>query len=85
MGLKIFEDQRDELDIVAVTHDESVISSLGRQYHLFVAGFRFEAAIARAALVEGLLLMYLMIAKQLRSWTQRSKFCRTRNTVPYRK
>src|SRR5688500_14701215 len=44
---------------------KTTLASLSRQEELFGKGYHFEVAIARAALVEGLLLQYLFAAKQI--------------------
>src|SRR5437588_11503235 len=66
MSFRVFGDARDDSDIVALKSDGDVLTSLQRQDAMFNSGFGFEAAIARAALVEGLLLHYLLCAKQIR-------------------
>lgn len=64
-----FQDFGDEKDIAAVGVDQQPLTSLERQESMFKSGWRFEAAISRAAMVEGLLLQYLLCAKQVRGVT----------------
>ncbi len=66
MAFHLWRDQRDDTEITVV--DQAVdtkrtLTSLTRQDDLFSKGFAFEASIARAAMVEGLCLHYLLLAK----------------------
>jgi hypothetical protein len=65
MGFRIFGDDRDRTDIVVSDFHETLITSLQRQNELFTNGYQFEASLSRAALIEGLLLHYLLVAKQV--------------------
>jgi hypothetical protein len=69
MGFRVPGDERDTHDILVVGADEQLLTSLERQETMFGAGWLFEAAIARAAMLEGLLLHYLFCAKQIRNVT----------------
>jgi hypothetical protein len=62
MALKVLGDDRDQTQIWAVTDGEATITSVERQDQLLDGGFEFEAAAAQAALVEGLLLHYLLLS-----------------------
>lgn len=46
-------------------HNDHVLTTVSRLNELYAKGYRFEAAIAQAALVEGLLLHYLLVAKHI--------------------
>ncbi len=69
MAFRVLGDVRDTQDIVVVDSGSSTLTGLDRQDALLRGGHAFEAAIARAALVEGLLLHYLLVAKQVRGCT----------------
>jgi hypothetical protein len=62
MALKVLGDVRDQSQIWAVTDGEATITSVERQDNLLASGFEFEAAASQAALIEGLLLQYLMVS-----------------------
>jgi hypothetical protein len=68
MALRVYGDDRDQVDIVVVGDIETTITSVSRQDELLAAGLEFEAAVSQAALVEGLLLQYLLLAT-LRGFT----------------
>ena len=61
VGFQVKGDSHDEMEICAVDALEQVLTSISRLDELHQNGFRFEAAVAQAALVEGLLLHYLLI------------------------
>lgn len=68
MAFQIPDDPND-LDIYCVaTADapKTLLTSLSRQDKLFALGYEFEAASARAAMLDGLCLGYLMMAKGVR-------------------
>lgn len=65
MAFKILGDNRDEADIWVVDASERVLTSARRIDELQRAGYIFEAAVAQATVVEGLLLCYLLTAKQI--------------------
>jgi hypothetical protein len=65
MAFRVFGDERDEDDITVVNDNGDVVTTAKRQEALFAEGNRFEAAVAQAAMVEGLLLHYLLVKKQV--------------------
>jgi hypothetical protein len=67
MAISIFGDARDESEIVVIDKNtKEVMTSIKEQDAQFAAGRRFMATMARVALVEALLLYYLVLAKQCR-------------------
>src|SRR5215210_882476 len=73
MGFKIVGTGEDLEQIWVVTNSEVTVTGVQRQDTLYEAGFHFEAVMAQAALVEGLLLHYLLVAKQVRGISLRSQ------------
>ncbi len=65
MGFKVLGDRRDEFDIWVVDANEQTLTSISRVDELHKRGYKFEAATSQAAIVEGLLLSYLLVAKQV--------------------
>lgn len=69
MGFKVNGHDRDNSQIESVTTGDGLLTSLARQDEIFSNGFRFEAGIARAVMIEGLLLHYLLTKKQVHGLT----------------
>ncbi len=68
MAFHLYGDHRDDTEIAAIAdveHPSQVLTSLERQETLFNDGYQFEAASARAAMLDGIALAYLFLAKEV--------------------